>query len=96
MVAPFPALATTLAPEKLNSSLQLATSSHARTTASGPTGELVLYHAASERNLELGKITISNLRNISKILDIASEALLEADSAAAMTSPPSTPLLAIT
>ena len=96
MAAPFPALATTLAPAKLNSSLQLATSSHARTTVFGQTGELVLSHAASERNLELGKITISHLRNISKNLDIASEALLEADSAAAMTSPPSTPLLATT
>jgi len=81
VAAPFPALATTLAPAKLNSSLQLATSSHARTTASGQTGELALFHAVSDLNLEL---------------DIASEALLEADSAAAMTSPPSTPLLATT
>jgi len=77
----FPALATTLALEKLNSSLPLATSSPARTTVSGPTGELALYHAVSDLNLEL---------------DIASEALLEADSAVAMTSPLSTPLPVIT
>jgi len=80
-VAQFPALATTLALEKLSSSLPLATSSPARTTVSGPTGELALYHAVSDLNLEL---------------DIASEALLEADSAVAMTSPLSTPLPVIT
>jgi len=76
-VAPFPALATTLALEKLNSSLPLATSNPARTTVSGPTGELALFHAVSELNPEL---------------DIALEALLAADSAVTMMSPPSTPL----
>ena len=80
-VALFLALATTLAPEMLNYSLPLATSSHARITASGQTGELALFHAVSELNLEL---------------DIASEALLAADSAVTTTSPPSTPLPVIT
>ena len=59
-MALFLALATTLAPAKLNFSPPLATSSHARTTASGPIGELVLSHAVSELNLELGKITITH------------------------------------
>ena len=95
-MAQFPALATTLAPEKLNYSLPLATSSHARITASGQTGERALFHAVSELNLELGKITITPLRYITIILDIASVALLAADSAAAMMSPQSTPLHAIT
>jgi len=80
-VALFPALATTLAQEKLKSSQPLATSNPARTTVSGPTGELALSHAVSEQNLEL---------------DTASEALLEADSAVAMTLPPSTLLPVIT
>ena len=95
-MALFPALATTLAPEKLNSSLPLATSNLARTTASGPTGELALSHAALELNLELGKITMTQHGYLTTILDIVSVALLEVDSAAAMTSPPSTPLLATT
>ena len=62
----FPALATTLALEKLNSSLPLATSSPARTTVSGPTGELALYHAVSDLNLELGKIIVAVHKDLTK------------------------------
>lgn len=80
-VAPFPALDTTLALVKLSSNPLLAISSLARTTVSGPTGELALFHAVLELNREL---------------DIASEALLAADFAATMTSPLSTPLPVIT
>jgi len=80
-VAPFPEHATTHVLEKLSSSLPHATSSLARTTVSGPTGELALFHAVLELNLEL---------------DIVSEALSAADSAVTMMSPLSTPLPVIT
>merc|ERR1712150_24703 len=80
-VAQSPELATTLVLARLSSSLPLATSNHAHTTASGPTGALAPSLAVSELNPEL---------------DIVSEAQSAAASAATMMSQLSTRLHVIT